>query len=74
MKSYEENLKKLSDELDKRQDFFNKLEKWYIKYGSVPDKYKIEWTVYLSEGRIPWRQNPKIVKRIQKVARKCSKK
>lgn len=82
----DENAKKCYDifakEMDKRDKYLKLLREFYAKHKFIPDAseefssiehHRQSFEAHRIEGFKPWRQQPKVVKRLKKAAKKASK-
>ena len=70
---YEKALKIFAEEQDKRDKYMQMLKDFYIRNGIVPPGHEQSFAIGKSEKFTPWRQQPKVVKRIKKAARKAAR-
>lgn len=66
---YEEELKKLVEEFDKRHEFYQELENYKFNYGKIPEKFLSNYAAWMSDGKKYWKKIPGVWAKIKKTAR-----
>lgn len=69
---YKKELNKLIEKMDKRHDFYLKLEDYKTISGQIPEQFLPEYTAWISDGRKHWRKVPGVWRRVKETARKAA--
>ena len=71
----DEQFRILAQAMDKQAHYFNLLREYAEKHGParIPTEHQAGWLAARLHGKRPWRDDPAVVRRIRKAARKMAK-
>ena len=68
-----EDYNEMATAMDKRDFFLFKLKDWVMEHGEIPEEFQEDYEAFRRDRFKSWRTMPKVVKRIQRAAKRSAK-